>query len=259
MNSDRQGPAGARGETGTDVPPPRGSAKTYVLVHGAWCGGWVWKPVAAGLRALGHTVHAPSLTGLGDRRHLLRPGINLDTHVDDIVNLIRMEDLHDVVLVGWSYGGMVVTDVLARVTDRIASMIYLDAFVPARGRSLVSYRSVATSIDVAIQAAAEGRDITPISPTEVMTVRDPAVLEFMAARLGEQPVLSFLQASKALPERPRIPHLYVLAGDGAESRSFRQFLAECERDPVFRTLTMDAGHVMMLTDVEATIRLLADG
>lgn len=234
------------------------AGKTYVLVHGAWCGGWVWRPVADGLRAHGHTVYAPSLTGLGDRKHLLRRGINLDTHTDDIVNLIEMEDLRDIVLVGWSYGGMVSTNVLARVPDRISSVVYLDAFVPARGRSLLSYSTAASTIDSAVQAAAEGRDLPPLSLGEAMNVHDAAIVEFMTSRMSEQPVLSFMQASRALVERPKIPHLYVLAGDGAEKRNFRRFMAECETDPAFQTITMDAGHTMMLTAPSETLEILAN-
>ena len=104
----------AAGPASAQAPAARG--RTYVLVHGAWFGGWAWKTVAEGLRAAGHTVYAPTMTGVGERKHLARAGINLDTHTDDIVNVIEMEDLSHVVLVGWSYGGMVVGNVLARVT-----------------------------------------------------------------------------------------------------------------------------------------------
>src|SRR5579859_7931096 len=110
---------------------------TYVLVHGAWHGGWSWRAVAAGLRAAGQEAHAPSLTGLGDRRHLAAPDIDLETHVLDVVNLLEMEDLTDVVLVGHSYGGMVVTGAADRVPSRIRTLVYLDAFVPEAGRTLL--------------------------------------------------------------------------------------------------------------------------
>lgn len=115
-------------------------ARTYVLVQGAWFGGWVWKPVAQRLREMGHTVLAPSLTGLGDRKHLLRSGINLDTHTDDIVNLIEMEDLSQVVLVGWSYGGMVTINVLARIPQRIGSIVYLEHTGPYTAVHRIEHR-----------------------------------------------------------------------------------------------------------------------
>ena len=108
---------------------------TFVLVHGAWAGGWAWRLVAPLLRARGHEVFTPTLTGLGERIHLASPEVNLDTHITDIVNVIRYEDLEAVVLVGWSYGGMVVTGVLDRVPERLVRVIYLDAEVPREGES----------------------------------------------------------------------------------------------------------------------------
>ena len=104
----------------TSCSENRPASATFVLVHGAWAGGWAWKRVAPLLRAQGHDVFTPTLTGLGERVHLASPGVNLDTHIQDIVNLLVYEDLEDAVLVGWSYGGMVVTGVLDRVPDRLA-------------------------------------------------------------------------------------------------------------------------------------------
>ena len=101
----------------------------YVLVHGAWLGGWCWTRVAARLRSEGHDVFAPSLTGLGDRTHLLSAGVNLSTHIDDICNVIAWENLTEVVLCGHSYGGFVITGVADRMPDRISALYYLDALV----------------------------------------------------------------------------------------------------------------------------------
>jgi pimeloyl-ACP methyl ester carboxylesterase len=103
---------------------------TFVLVHGAWVGGWTWKFVASLLRAVGHEVYAPTLTGLGERVHLAHPGITLDTHIQDVVHVLEYEDLDDVVLVGWSYGGRVVASVTHRVPERLSQVIYLDSIVP---------------------------------------------------------------------------------------------------------------------------------
>jgi pimeloyl-ACP methyl ester carboxylesterase len=100
---------------------------TYVLVAGAWLGGWAWRPVAAQLRAEGHEVHPVTLTGLGERSHLAGPEVDLDTYVSDIVNLVEFEDLHDVVLVGHSYGGLPVTAVADRIPERIGLLAYLDS------------------------------------------------------------------------------------------------------------------------------------
>lgn len=108
---------------------------TYVIVHGATGGGWDWKTVARLLEAKGHEVYRPTLTGLGERVHLAGPEINLTTHVMDIVNVILFEDLHDIVLVGHSYGGMVITGVIDRIPERISHVIYLDAAAPDDGQS----------------------------------------------------------------------------------------------------------------------------
>src|SRR5262245_4483830 len=115
--------------------------KTFVLVHGAWHGGWCWRRVADILERQGHKVFAPTLTGLGERSHLMRAGINVSTHATDVVNLIQWEDLAGVVLCGHSYGGMVVSGVAEQVADRIASIVFLDAFVPENGDSMLDLTS----------------------------------------------------------------------------------------------------------------------
>src|SRR5262249_37605119 len=109
---------------------------TFVLVHGAWHGSWCWKRVREALRARGHVVFTPTLTGVGERPHLLAPDINLDTHIEDVANLIRLEELTDVVLCGHSYGGCVIGGVVDRVPERIGALVYLDAFILENGQSL---------------------------------------------------------------------------------------------------------------------------
>src|SRR6202012_4898047 len=109
---------------------------TFVLVHGAWGGSYGFKYVRGPLREAGHEVFTPSLTGIGERVHLASPQVNLTTHVTDVVNTILYEDLTDIVLLGYSYGGMVVTGALAHVADRGAHLVYLDAVTPENGQSL---------------------------------------------------------------------------------------------------------------------------
>ena len=123
--------AGADGGIG-----PSAKRFTFVIVHGAYGGGWSWKEVDDLLRADGHTVFRPTLTGQGERAHLASTNVGLDTHITDIVNVIRYENLHDVVLVGHSYGGMVITGVAQQVPDRISRLIYLDALLPVDGESV---------------------------------------------------------------------------------------------------------------------------
>ena len=110
---------------------------TFVLVHGAWHGGWCWQRVADRLRGGGHTVFTPTLTGLGERSHLLRAGIDLKTHITDIVNVMKWEGLSDVVLCGHSYGGFVISGVAEQMAPAIRSIVFLDAFVPRNGESVL--------------------------------------------------------------------------------------------------------------------------
>jgi pimeloyl-ACP methyl ester carboxylesterase len=120
-----------------DNPTPVANAThaTFVIVHGAWGAGYEWKEVGRRLQADGSTVYRPTLTGMGERSHLSNPDIDLETHITDVVNTILFEDLHDIVLVGHSYGGMVITGVADRVPDRLKQIIYVDAFLPESGEA----------------------------------------------------------------------------------------------------------------------------
>lgn len=111
------------------------AVRTYVIVHGAWGGGWAFRRVEELLRARGHSVYRPTLTGLGERSHLAGPHVGLGTHVEDVVGVLLFEDLRDVVLVGHSYGGVVITGVADRVPERVRSLVFLDAIVPEDGES----------------------------------------------------------------------------------------------------------------------------
>src|SRR5260370_13049432 len=111
-----------------------GAPKTFVLIHGAWHGGWCWRRVADLLEAKGHKIYAPSLTGNGDRSHLLSKDVILDTHITDIVNLFKWEDLKDVCLVAHSYGGWPSSGALEQIGDRASSIVWLDAFKPENGQ-----------------------------------------------------------------------------------------------------------------------------
>jgi pimeloyl-ACP methyl ester carboxylesterase len=129
-----------------------------VIVHGAWGGSWAFKEVDERISKQGYTVVRPSLTGLGERVHLASADINLSTHINDVVNAILFENLNDVVLVGHSYGGMVITGVADRIPDRISHIVYLDAFLPKNGESLVKL----TGDDSWIQQMTKGEFVIPV-------------------------------------------------------------------------------------------------
>ena len=156
---------------------------TYVLVHGAWGGGWKFARVAERLRAFGHTVFTPTLTGQGERAHLQSATINLTTHVTDILNVIRCEDLSDIVLAGHSYGGMVITAVADAVANRIAALVYLDAFIPDDGKSLFDLNIPQNTQMFIDRAGALGGLFVPPPPASFFGVneKDAARVDALAA------------------------------------------------------------------------------
>src|SRR3954453_11564924 len=132
--------------------------KTFVLIPGAFCGGWIWRRVTDRLEQGGPKVFAPSLTGLADRSHLLSKDVNLDTHIADVVNLIKWESLENVCLVAWSYAGFVGSGALESIGDRVSSAVWLDAYVPADGQRAADTAAepVRKGIQVAIDRGEAG-------------------------------------------------------------------------------------------------------
>lgn len=135
----------------------------FVIVHGAWGGGWEWRDVEARLRARGHEVTRPTLTGLGERSHLVSSEVTLETHLEDVLRHLRFEDLRGVVLCGHSYGGMVVRGVADRMPERIAGVVYVDALVPADGEC--AFDLIGPGFANALRASATG-GLLPAPPYE---------------------------------------------------------------------------------------------
>lgn len=205
-------------------------AETFVYVHGAWNGGFGLKKIERLLRAEGHDVYRPTLTGQGERVHHANRDIDLDTHIQDVVNVIVWEELRDVVLVGRSYGGMVITGVVDRVPDRIKRVIYLDAFLPGDGESLID-----------------------ISPIQVKVQDDGFVAPPMRNMLAKDPPYMVPQPGKTFTQKirlrnqdlvARIPTTYILTVDSGkrpEDDTFFKF-AERARLRGWKVLTMEADH-----------------
>ncbi len=218
---------------------------TYVLVHGAWRGGWIWKRVRRELQTRGYEVFTPTLTGVGERSHLLNPQVNLETHIADVINLIRWEDLSDVVLCGHSYGGCVVSGVADRIPERIAALVYLDAFVPEDGQSLhdtLPPEARNEQIDAAKQVG-EGWKTPPIPP-EVFNVnaRDR---DWLSRHSTLHPLACFQQPLRLTGAINRIENsTYILATEWSPS-PFPQFYEKAKAKG-WKTLTLACGHDVML-------------
>jgi len=189
--------AGSLQDAGVAKATPAGDFQsmtkpTFVLVHGAWHGGWCWKKMAPLLREAGHDVFTPTLTGLGERVHLLAPEIDLTTHIDDVLGVLEYEDLTDVVLVGHSYGGMVISGVAERADGRIAHLVYLDAFLPEDGKALRDY-APGDILDGMVNTTGDGWRLPSFMFATDFGVTDEDDIAWVNARLGDQPYKTFTQ------------------------------------------------------------------
>jgi len=233
---------------------------TYVLVHGGGHGGWCYQRVARLLRAAGHEVHAPTLTGLGERAHLLSRAVDLDLHIRDVVALLHSEDLRDVILVGHSYGGMVVTGVADRAVDRVGRVVYLDAATPTNGQSLVD---VAGPIIEAVRPMGQTVDgielvLLPAPDAGLLYgVTDEDDLAWMAERLTGHPWQCFEQPLRLTNEDAfrSIPQYHVVCTSTLATRD-PQLMAEARA--AGRLWDIDTGHDLMITEPEAVADALLE-
>ncbi len=223
---------------------------TFVLVHGAWHGSWCWKRVRRQLQAQGHEVFTPTLTGLAERSHLLSRSVNLSTHIDDVVNLIRWEELSDVTLCGHSYGGAVVTGVADRIPDRIRSLVYLDAFVLESGESVLQnvHASQRNMLIETTRKFGEGWK-SPHIPAAVFKV-NAGDCDWVDRQCTPHPLACFeepLQLSGGLRKVKSITYIFATAWDDTPfPRAYERAKAKG-----WRTVTMACGHEVMLDMPEA--------
>jgi pimeloyl-ACP methyl ester carboxylesterase len=225
----------------------------FVLVHGAWHGGWCYRETAAALRAAGHTVFTPTHTGVGERFHQSADSVTLETHIRDVCGCIEWEELRDVILVGHSYGGMVITGVADRMSERIRSLVYLDAFIPGHGDSLIGLLSKALVPEVAAQFIGAFRGtalqdhsglMQPI-PAEMFNIaqanreRVDRLCRPQALATFEVPLLLTGGGDKIANR------LYILA-DGWDPSPFRYFAANCEKAAGWRVVKLPCSHDVMV-------------
>jgi pimeloyl-ACP methyl ester carboxylesterase len=218
---------------------------TFVLVHGAWHGAWCFKRVAAMLRAQGHEVYTPTLTGLGESSHLLAGGVNLSTHVADVVNLLRWQELTDVVLCGHSYAGMVITGAVGQVPERVRSAVYVDAYLPEEGQSCLDMVPEVFRSSFQAAAASNGGLYVPAVPAELLAVnaRDRAWVD---AQCTPQPYATFLErvaGRNAVEQLERRVYVYA---DGWGTTPFTPIYERLKGNPAWVVRTAPCGHDVMI-------------
>ncbi len=231
---------------------------TFVLVHGAYHGGWCWRDVARRLRADGHDVFTPTLTGLGERSHLLTAAVGLSTHVQDVLNVLLWEDLKEVILVGHSYGGMVVTGVADQAADRIADIVYLDAIVPENGQSTLDVQPPGRREWMTARAReAGGIAGEPVDP-EVYGVTEPQAKAWVASKCTPQPFAAISEKLRlsGKPAERVAKRLYILCTD-PPLPYMRQFYDTAEKATGWDTLELATGHDAMVTMPDKLSDILA--
>lgn len=240
---------------------------TFVLVHCAWAGSWIWRDIVAGLRETGHTVYAPTLSGMGELASEATPDITLDTHIDDVATLLTREDLRDVHLVGWSYGGLVISGVAERVPERLAQLIYLDATVAADGQS--GNEAELTSPEEVAALAASGEAVgLPGFFTHAggagwlaATMPDPQVRAWVLAHFTPQPMATYTQPlALTNPAAASLPRTFIFCtegkGDASNDHSVRT-LERVSQDPAWRVVQVRDTHMAPVNNPAAIAATLA--
>lgn len=215
---------------------------TFVMVAGGWKGGWVYAPIARALRRDGHEVFTPTLTGLGERRHLAGTAINLDTHIADIVHVLTDEKLQDVVLCGHSYAGMVISGVADRCAERIAALVYLDAFVPQDGDAWWDLAGDAYRALAIRNSRDDGLSVTP----------PPG----MDSRCVPHPLGSFLQRIRLTGRWRDVPRKVFVYADRWEATPFADTRRTLEGDPAWTVEVLPCGHGLMAEAPDAVREIL---
>ncbi len=226
---------------------------TIVLAHGAWSAAWAWKKMRPLMAKSGHTFFTPTYTGLGERAHLANPAIDLETHIADVLGVLTFEDLRDVILLGHSYGGMVATGVADRAQDRIAHLIYLDAFVPKDGQSLSDLVPEAQRQRMRASAAAgDGWRVTPNPTPEDTSAEDRA---WIADKRLPHP-LKCMEMPLRLQNGPlTLGRSYIEATRNING-PFGTFAVEARRTPGWTCYEIDASHSPNITAPEALMALV---
>jgi len=234
----------------SEVPP------AFVLVHGAWCGGWCYHKVAAKLRARGYAVFTPTLTGQGERSHLVTGNVNLSLHIQDVLNVFHYENLSQAVLAGHSYGGMVITGVADRIPERIKALVYLDAFLPEDGQSLFDINIPANTQRFISNAGSIGGLAVPAPPAAFFNVNaaDAGRVDALATPF---PIGAFTEKIKLTGAHKTIAkRIYVHGTVLPRESPFKPFYERTKADPAWQVHALACGHHVMLDEPERTTDIL---
>ena len=231
---------------------PSAPTKTFLVCHGAWSAGWAWKKMRPLMAAAGYRLVTPSYTGLGERAHLANPSIDLETHIADVLNVIKYEDLRDIVLLGHSYGGMVATGVADRARDRIRQLIYLDAFVPRAGQSLLDLNEPARQ---RMRDAAISNDGWRVPPMPTPPDTSPDDVAWLAERRVDMPIKCF-EVGLKLESEPAMPRSYIYATRITPADTFGPFAQRARSEPGWDYHEIDASHSPAVTAPEALMGIL---
>jgi pimeloyl-ACP methyl ester carboxylesterase len=243
----------------------QGSRETFVLVHGTWAGAWIWKKVIPLLREQGHDVYATTATGMGDRVHLADPAIDLDTYITDVVNVLEYEDLTNVTLVGWSFGGWMITGAAEQVPERLKQLVYLVGAVPQDGQSNydeANDEGIGFEYQAGVTAGWPGFEVVHAGAEEFVRglTKDPADEEWLLAKLTPQPMAVSAQPIKlGNPAAAALPRAFILCTEGRGSAADDPVVAFADQlrsDPGWRVVELADNHLAPVNAPQLTAEAL---
>jgi pimeloyl-ACP methyl ester carboxylesterase len=249
----------AAGAVAAASPAPasaQSGRKTFVLVHGAWHGGWCWRRVADLLEAKGHKVYTPTLTGLGACSHLMNKDVNISTHIADVANLIKWEDLSNIALVGHSYGGTMISGVAEELHGKIASIVFLDAFLPDNGDVL--REKAAPALRDLIAAAIQRGDMSLKAPPAAAFGVEEKDRPWVDGKCTPQPIGTFSEKAVYTGGRDKIANKTFIRAKKYPSPAFDANLAKCKADASWKIYELDIGHDVMVIQPERLTEILLE-
>ncbi len=239
--------------TGRATPAVQSPGKTFLVAHGAWSAGWAWKKMHPLMTAAGHRLITPTYTGLGEREHLANPSIDLETHIQDMLGVIKFEQLEHFILIGHSYGGMVATGLADRVPERVSRLIYLDAFVPRDGQAMVDLLGAEAAAP--LRATGKAGEDWRVPPSPLPPDTSAADAQWLQALRLPQPLKTLQMPVHLRQGDTRIPRSYVYYTRTGKGDPFRPFAARARAEN-WDYHELDASHSAHVTAPEALMALL---